>query len=203
MYTVGLTGGIGSGKSLVAKIFAHLGIPVFDADTESKKILEEDLQIRDQLTEWFGPDIYKDGRPDRQKLARMIFSNPEKLSRMNALIHPRVMDRFISWCSENQNKPYVIHEAAILFESGFYRHMNTTILVTAPEIIRIARVKQRDKTTEESIRQRMHNQWSDEQKSPLAGYIIQNDGESPLIPKILEIHNKLIGNTLWQNSENG
>ncbi|MFA5816367.1 MAG: dephospho-CoA kinase [Bacteroidales bacterium] len=193
MYTVGLTGGIGSGKSLVAKIFSHLGIPVFNADAEAGKILEEDLQIRHQLTEWFGPGIYINGRPDRPKLAGIMFTDAEMLSKVNGLIHPRVLDRFINWCSENQNKPYVVHEAAILFESGFYRHMNTTILITAPEKIRISRVKQRDKTTEESIRQRMQNQWTDEQKSPLAGYIIQNDGQSPLIPRILEIHNKLIG----------
>jgi len=193
MYTVGLTGGIGSGKSLVAQIFSHLGIPVFNADTEAGKILEEDLHIQHQLAEWFGPDIYIDGRPDRPKLARIIFNNAKMLSRVNELIHPRVLDRFLKWCSENQHKPYVIHEAAILFESGFYKHMNTTILVTAPERIRISRVKQRDKTTEKSIRQRMQNQWTDEQKSPLAGYIIQNDGEFPLLPRILEIHNKLIG----------
>jgi len=196
MYTVGLTGGIGSGKSLVAQIFSHLGIPVFNADAEAGKILDEDLQIRHQLTEWFGQEIYKDGRPDRPKLAGIIFNDAEMLSKVNRLIHPKVLDRFLNWCGENQNKPYVIHEAAILFESGFYRHMDTTILVTAPEKIRIARVKQRDKTTEESIRQRMQNQWTDEQKSNLAGYIIQNDGESSLLPKVLEIHNTLIGQTL-------
>ncbi len=193
MQTVGLTGGIGSGKSLVAQIFSHLGISVFNADAEAGKILDEDVQVRLQLSEWFGQDTYKDGRPDRMKLAGIIFSDPEKLTRMNGLIHPRVMDRFVNWCRENLNKPYVIQEAAILFESGFYRHMDTTILVTAPEKIRIARVKQRDKTGEESIRQRMQNQWTDEQKSPLAGYVIQNDGESPLLPQVLAIHNTLIG----------
>ena len=193
MYTVGLTGGIGSGKSLVARIFIHLGIPVFNADIESGKILDEDKRVRQQLTEWFGQDIYTNGKPDRQRLAGIIFTDPEMLVKMNGLIHPMVFERFINWCDKHMDNPYVIHEAAILFESGFYRHLNTTILVTAPEKIRIARVESRDRTTEISIRARMQNQWTDEQKSALADYIIQNDGESPLIPRILEIHNQLVG----------
>jgi dephospho-CoA kinase len=191
--TVGLTGGIGSGKSLVAEIFTHLGILVFNADDESKKILENDLLIRHQITQWLGPEIYASGKPDRRKLAEIIFANPEILSKMNGLIHPRVMDQFVSWCDKNQNNPYVIHEAAILFESGFYKHMNTTILVIAPEKIRLKRVLKRDQSTEESIRRRMENQWTDEQKTLLADFIIQNDGESPLLPRVLEIHNQLIG----------
>lgn len=203
MHTVGLTGGIGSGKSLVANIFKHIGIPVFDADSESKNILDHDLQVRQKLIEWFGTEVIKSGKPDHQKIAGIIFSNQESLAKMNGLLHPLVRARFISWCGKNQKQPYVIHEAAILFESGIYRQMNATILVTAPEKIRIARVRQRDKTTEESILQRMHNQWTDERKSPLANFVINNDGESPLLPRILEIHNKLIDNILWQNSENG
>jgi dephospho-CoA kinase len=192
MKAVGLTGGIGSGKTLVSNIFAHLGIPVFNADAESKIMLDEDLSIKAVLTKWFGQDIYCNGRLDRQKLAGIIFSDTEELSRVNRIVHPRVMDRFLHWCNDYKDIPYVIHEAAILFESGFYLHMNTTILVTAPENIRIARVRQRDKATEESTRQRMRSQWTDEQKSPLAGFIIVNDGESPLLPKVLEIHSKLI-----------
>lgn len=193
MDKVGLTGGIGSGKSLVAKIFTHLGIPVFNADAEAGKILDEDLEVRAHLMEWIGPDAYVDGKPNRQKLAGIIFTNQEMLSGMNALIHPRVLNRFIDWCSENQGYPYLVHEAAILFESGFYKRMDATILVTAPEKVRLERIRQRDKVTEESIRQRMQNQWTDEQKIPLAGYIVRNDGENPLIPRILEIHNILIG----------
>lgn len=194
MQKVGLTGGIGSGKSLVAHIFSHLDIPVFNADAEAAKILNEDLPVRHQLMDWFGPEVYKDGKPDRPKLASIIFSDPAKLNRMNGLIHPRVMDCFITWCLDHQKKPYVIHEAAILFESGFYKFMDTTILVTAPETLRIARIKQRDKTGYESILQRMKNQWTDEQKSPLAGYVVRNDGITPVIPQILEIHEKLITN---------
>jgi dephospho-CoA kinase len=192
MRIVGLTGGIGSGKGLVAQIFGHLGISVFNADSESRQILSSDLQVRHQLIQWFGPEIYTDAGPDRARLAAIIFSNAEWLDKVNRLVHPRVFERFSSWCATFRNEPYIIHEAAILFESGFYRQMDSTILVTAPEIIRIDRIRKRDKTTEEEVRKRMQNQWPDEKKVPLADFIIQNDGESPLIPEILEIHKKLI-----------
>jgi dephospho-CoA kinase len=192
MRTIGLTGGIGSGKSLVANIFMHLGVPVFNSDDESKKALDHNLKIRDQLAEWFGPALFKDDLVDRAKLAGIIFSDPVQLARVNELIHPVVMDRFVKWCGKYHETPYVIHEAAILFESGFFRRMNDTILVTAPEEIRMARVRQRDRISGELVRQRMQNQWSDEQKVPLAGFIIHNDGTTPLIPQILDIHNKLI-----------
>ncbi len=192
MNTVGLTGGIGSGKSLVAQIFQHLGVPVFSADYEAGKILEDDASVRESLTEWFGPDVYTDERPNRREIASLVFNDPEKLARLNSLIHPLVMKKFISWCNEYPDKPYVIHEAAILFESGLYRHVDKTILVTAPEETRIARVIERDKTTADSVIQRMKNQWNDEQKVPLADFIVQNDGKSPLVPAILGIHNKLM-----------
>lgn len=192
MHIVGLTGGIGSGKSLVAKIFSHLNVPVFNADDESKRILDEDPSVHSELVRWFGGDILQNGRPDRSLLAGIVFADPQQLSRLNSLMHPRVMERFTAWCGQYRNKSYVLHEAAILFESGFYRHMHTSILVTAPEQLRIERIKQRDNSPLESIRQRMKNQWSDEQKIPLAGYIVNNDGKTLLLPAILEIHNKLI-----------
>jgi dephospho-CoA kinase len=191
MLKVGLTGGIGAGKSTVAQIFIHLGIPVFNADTEASKILDQNTEVRHQLTDWFGPDIFIDGRPDRKKLAGLLFNDPELLGKMNGLIHPLVFDHFVNWCNVNQSKPYLIHEAAILFESGFYKNLDANILVIAPENIRILRVKQRDKTTEKAIRERMQNQWTDDRKSSLADYIITNDGVTPLIPRILELHRKL------------
>ncbi|MFA6126092.1 MAG: dephospho-CoA kinase [Bacteroidales bacterium] len=193
MKTVGLTGGIGSGKSVIAKIFMNLGTPVFDADTEGGKILDEDLQVRQQMMEWFGADIYSKGKPDRQKIAGIVFNDPQALQRLNSLIHPAVMNRFLAWRLENQSSPYVIHEAAILIETGLFRHMDYIILVTAPEEIRIQRVKHRDRIDEEAVRRRMQNQWSDEQKCPLASFIIDNSGESALLPRVLEIHKKLIG----------
>ncbi|MDD4645868.1 MAG: dephospho-CoA kinase [Bacteroidales bacterium] len=192
MRTIGLTGGIGSGKSMVAEIFTHLGIPVFNADAESKQILREDTVLHDQLSQLFGPGIFNQGIPDRKKLAEILFLDREKMDKMNGLIHPRVIDRFVSWCKEHQQSPYLVHEAAILFETGFYRLMDLNILVVAPDDIRIKRVMERDQTTEKLVRERMQNQWTDEQKKPLADIIMINDGESPLLPQVLEIHNKLI-----------
>lgn len=192
MRTIGLTGGIGSGKSLVAEIFTHLGIPVFNADAESKQILSNDKALHEQLSQLFGSEIFSQGAPDRKKLAEILFLDREKMEKMNELLHPRVLDRFVSWCNEHQQSPYLVHEAAILFETGFYRLMDLTILVTAPDDIRIKRVMERDQTTEKLVRERMQNQWTDEQKKPLADIIIINDGESPLLPQVLEIHDKLI-----------
>lgn len=191
MLAVGLTGGIGSGKSLVSKIFEHFGVPVFNADNESKAILLEDEQVRKHLTQWLGPDIYTSEGPDRQKIARMIFTDPCLLNKVNGLIHPLVIEHFKSWCQKNKQHPYVIQEAAILFETGLYQMLDFNILVVAPEQIRIERVKSRDQVSTEAVEHRMKNQWLDEQKIPLADYIINNDGESPLLPQVLEIHKNL------------
>lgn len=192
MLTVGLTGGIGSGKSLVARIFFTLGIPVFHADSEAGKILDQDITVRETLTQWFGPGTYIQDKPDRNKIAGIVFNDPVQLAKMNELIHPLVMDQFIKWCGFQSTSPYVIHEAAILYESGLYRHLDRNILVTAPEETRITRVKNRDGVSDEMVRARMKNQWTDEQKSPLADYIIRNDGQTPLIPAVLDIHHQLI-----------
>ncbi len=192
MLRVGLTGGIGSGKSLVAKIFMTLGIPVFQADSEAGIILDEDITVREKLTEWFGPEIYIQGKPDRNRIAGIVFNDPLQLAKLNELIHPLVMNHFIKWCGLHNSSPYVIHEAAILFESGLYKHLDRTILVTAPEETRIERVVQRDRVSDEMVRARMKNQWTEEQKVPLADFIIRNDGETPVIPAVLDIHHQLI-----------
>ena len=192
MQKIGLTGGIGSGKSLIANIFNHLNIPVFNADTESSVILSTDFHVRKILTEWFGEVLFAGGKPDRALLAKIIFTDHEALVKVNQLIHPMVRNRFMEWHVQHQNKPYVLLEAAILFESGFHQFMDRTILVTCPEEVRIQRVIARDRCTPTDVINRMKNQWSDELKSPLADYFILNDGISPVIPQILDINKKLI-----------
>jgi dephospho-CoA kinase len=192
MNIVGLTGGIGSGKTLIAKIFMHLGIPVFNADMESRSILDNDIDVRYWLTKWFGQGIFVKGLPDRSAISNIVFKNPDELLKLNNLLHPKVMQRFSQWTFEHKQKNYLIHEAAILFESGLYSHMDSTILVTAPESLRLQRVCTRDNVSEESVRHRMQNQWTDEKKTNLATYIINNDEKTPLIPRIIEIHTKLI-----------
>ena len=191
MKLVGLTGGIGSGKTTVASVFKALGIPVFNADSEARKLTNTDPGIHAELKTWLGGSFFTDEGLDRSKLAGMVFRNPDALARLNSIIHPRVRDAFLEW-STRQNTPYVIHEAAILIETGFYKWLNHTILVTCPLDIRINRVMERDGTPLEEVLVRINSQMSDEQKIPLASYIILNDGLTPLIPAVLSVHKQLI-----------
>lgn len=188
---IGITGGIGSGKTTVSKVFALLGIPVFEADAEAKKLLDTAPEIKIGLIEHFGKSIYTaDGTVDRKKLAHIIFNNESALKKANELVHPAVKKTFENW-AEQQDAPYVIHEAAILFENNFYRIINFTLLISASEEQRIARVMQRDGTNEEKVRQRMSKQWLDTEKQKLASKVLMNDNKSLLIPQIIEIDKNL------------
>ena len=190
--TVGITGGIGSGKSTVCKIFRLLNVPVFEADEVAKKLYNTNEAIKSGLIRLFGENIYTpNGALDRKKLAAEIFNNKLHLGKVNALVHPVVRDEFAIWLKQNKNEPYVIHEAAILFESGFYKMMDSTILVTAPEEERIARVIARDSVTELKVRERISTQWSEEKKQKLAGKVLVNDNKSLIIPEIIQIDKKL------------
>lgn len=191
MIKVGITGGIGSGKSTVCKVFRVLGIPVFEADSVAKQLLNNDLQIREQLIQLFGAYVYlHDGTIDRKYLAGIVFSNPSLLSQLNSIVHPAVRKAFDEWYLI-QNSPYIIHEAAILFESGFYKMMDKTITVVTDENERIERVVKRDEITAELVRQRMKNQWSDEEKIKLADFVIGNNDRELIIPQIVEIDKKI------------
>lgn len=188
---IGITGGIGSGKSTVSKIFELLGIPVFEADAEAKILLDTSAEIKIALIGLFGESIYKaDGKVDRKKLAQIIFNDEAALERVNKLVHPAVRITFENWAHQ-QNTAYVIHEAAILFESGFHRMMDFTLLISAPEEMRIARVVQRDGTSEGQVRQRMAKQWPEAEKQRLASKILMNDNTRLLIPQIIEIDKNL------------
>lgn len=187
---VGITGGIGSGKSTVCKIFRLLDIPVFEADLVAKDIMNSNKEVIAELTLWFGADIYMNGLLNRKKLASFIFQSEEWIQKVNALVHPLVRDEFLTW-KENQNVPYIIYEAAILFESGFYQLMDVNILVTAPEQLRIDRVKERDNLTAEHISARMAKQWTDDEKRKLTTIEIVNDNSTLIIPQIVEIDKKL------------
>jgi len=194
MIKAGLTGGIGAGKSTVANLFKHLEVPVFEADTAARKIMSEDPEVRRYLTKWFGDDVWDEQQNslNRNQLAAIIFKQPEALQRVNNLVHPLVRQAFNEWIIRHQNKPYVLHEAAILFETGFYRQFDYMLLVTATAEIRIKRLLQRGGLDETEIRLRMQQQWSEEQKRPLADYIIHNDGEEFLIPQVIRIHQQLL-----------
>ena len=191
MITVGLTGGIGSGKSLISEIFKRLGIPVFHADDEAKIILNSDEIVVDQIKKEFGENIYTSQGVDRKQLADIIFNDQTALSKVNAIIHPRVRQYFIEWKGK-QNTKYVIEEAAILFESNAYKELDITINVHADELVRIKRVVERDKTSDEAVKSRMNNQLSDQERIKLADYTIYNNGKQMLLPQVLDIHNKIL-----------
>jgi dephospho-CoA kinase len=169
---VGLTGGIGSGKSTIAGFFAQLGVPVYIADEEAKKILYLPQTV-EYLKEAFGHAVFTDGIPDRAKIAALVFNDKDKLQQLNSIIHPAVARHFTEWVAQ-QKMPFVIKETAILFESGSYKDCDAVITVTAPQDIRVERVMQRDGVTREQVLQRMSHQWSDEKKIVLSNYIITN-----------------------------
>ena len=188
---VGITGGIGSGKSTVCNIFKILGIPVFEADLVAKSLINSNSNIRNGLIELFGKNIYNENNHvNRKMLANLIFNDDNLLDKVNRLIHPEVRNEFVKW-QELQNQEYAIHEAAILFESGFYKMMDYTILVTAPEETRIERVTKRENISAELVKIRMEKQWPDKEKRILASIELVNDNKNLLIPQILEIDKKL------------
>lgn len=188
---VGVTGGIGSGKSTVCKVFGLLGIPVFEADLVAKELLNTNDKIKQKLIDLYGEEIYtRDGTIDRKKLADIIFNDDIQLAKVNNIVHPVVREEYHTW-NDKQNSPYTIHEAAILFESGFYKMMDFTILVSADEKERIQRVAKRDGVTNKQVEERINKQWSDEQKLVLATKELKNNNRELLIPQILKIDKDL------------
>ncbi|WP_347374391.1 dephospho-CoA kinase [Aequorivita sp. Q41] len=173
MKIIGLTGGIGSGKTTVAKMFSRLGVPVYIADDEAKKLMATSKVIRKELIALLGEEAYMENSVNRKFIASKIFKDKVLLEAVNAIIHPKVAAHFKEWTTK-QKSNYVIKEAAILFENGSYKNCDLVILVTAPEDIRVARVMARDKTSAKEIETRMNNQWSDEKKRQLADLVIEN-----------------------------
>lgn len=193
MIVVGLTGGIGSGKTTVAKEFAALGIPVYIADEEAKKLMITSKTIKRKLIELFGEETYLDGKLNKPFIANIIFNDKTYLERMNAIIHPKIASHFEKW-KQKQDTPYVIKETAILFENGSYKKLDVIITVTAPKELRIKRLLKRDGTTEEKIESIMKNQWSDDDKIKLSQYIINNVELAKTKHEVLKIHKQIINN---------
>jgi len=193
MLNIGLTGNIGSGKTFVSRLFSELGIPVFHADTEAKKLLEDE-GIRQRIREIFGDEVLSaSGEVIRTKLAEIVFSDKEKLDRLNSIIHPEVRRNYGEWCRLLHNVPYNLYEAAILYESGHYLEMDRVICVVAPKEVRIRRVIDRDDVTREEVIRRMANQWPEERKAAMADFVIINDGiEQPEL-QVREVHRRLMG----------
>jgi len=193
MLKIAVTGGIGSGKSVVCKIFGILNIPVFNADFEAKKLLNNDPIVRSRLRENFGNEIFSpDSKIDKQKLSSIIFNNNEKLTIVNSILHPLVMRDYEYWVEEHSNCHYNIMEAAIIIEGGFYAFMDYVVLVISPMEIKINRIVNRDKCDKEVALKKMENQLDDESKIKRAHFLIYNDEKQFLIPQVLKIHENLL-----------
>lgn len=192
MIKVGLTGGIGSGKSIVAKIFEILGVPVFYADKEAKLLMVSHQGIREEISKLFGNQVYKEKELNREYIAEIVFKDPGLLEKLNAIVHPVVHQHFLKWVVSFSGNPYIMEEAAILFESGANTSFDYSILVTSPESLRIQRVMKRDKISEEKVKERMNNQFPEEKKLSLADFVINNDIDSMILPQVLELHERLL-----------
>lgn len=189
---IGITGGIGTGKSFVSKVFKTMGIPFYDADLEAKLIMVKDPLVRQALIAAFGAETYfEDGSLNRNHLSRQVFNNTERLEVLNNIVHPAVIQAGVEW-SNKQIGPYSLKEAALLFESGSYHNLDYTILVTAPVELRIQRVMNRDNVTRDDVLIRIQKQMPEEEKLKYADFIIHNDESKPLLPQITKIHETLL-----------
>ncbi len=193
MLKVGLTGGIGSGKSTVAKLFDILGVPVYDADARARYLMTHDEKLKTSLMKAFGPDSFlPGGQLNRKAIAALVFSNKEALAILNGLVHPRVRIDFENWSKYFHHLPYVIDEAALLFESGASKFLDQIILVSADKKLRIERVIKRDKMNRNEVIHRINNQADQQKLLAASDFFISNNAEDLLIPQVLAIHAKLI-----------
>jgi len=186
MKKLGLTGGIGVGKTYVSKVFRQMGIPVFNADIEAKNCMAEDKGLMQKVKTSFGENFYDNGVLQKEELAKIVFNNSERLAELNALVHPVVKQKFDDWCTQ-QTAELVIKEAAILFESDAHLGLDAVICVSAAEKVRIERVQNRDGSSVADIKSRMDKQMPQSKKEELADFIIVNDGEQLLLPQLIKV----------------
>jgi dephospho-CoA kinase len=193
MLKIGITGNIGGGKTTVSKVFEVLGIPVFYADAAAKKVMTADPELISNLKKTFGKAAYfDDGSLNREYIASVVFNDEKQLAKLNSMVHPAVFRAFDTWVSQVNDAPYVMKEAALLFESSSYKMCDKTIMVTAPLELRIKRVVQRDKLTREEILKRNARQYSEEKKIELADFVIRNDDTELVIPQVLQLHEQFL-----------
>lgn len=188
---VGLTGGMGSGKTTVGRMFKELGVPVYNSDVEARRLMQEDPRIHEEIVALFGKGAYDNNLPNRSYIASRVFGNQELLDQLNAIIHPAVADDFKRWAA-SQQVPYVIQEAAVIFENGSYPKFDKIILVTAPQESRIERIRERDGSSRKDIVARMEHQWEDSRKAELSDFIIINTNLEKTRSQVRDIHQQLL-----------
>jgi dephospho-CoA kinase len=191
MLKIGLTGGIGSGKTTVAQIFEVLQIPVYYADSAARDLMNGDEELKNKIIASFGTDAYKNGKLDSSYLGAIVFPDAEKLKLLNSIVHPVTIRDSENWM-QKQKTPYAIKEAALIFEAGLEKYLDYVIGVTAPEPLRIQRVVDRDHTSTEKVLERLHQQMDEKEKISRCDFVIENDGVSPLLPQVLAIHKTLL-----------
>jgi dephospho-CoA kinase len=201
MLKIGLTGNIGSGKTLISEVFSTLGIPVYHADEESKKFLDE-TAVKNEVLKHFGYGVLTTGHEiNRRSLASIVFTDGQALKLLNSILHPRVMRDFHKWADGHSDKAYIIQEAAIIFEAGFRSDYDYIIHVSCPKEMAIDRVIKRDKMDGHSVLRRMQFQLDDAEKSGLSDFVIRNDGSEMVIPQVLSIHKKLLEISAKRNDD--
>lgn len=191
MLRIGLTGGIGSGKSTVARFFNVLGIPVYDADSAAKRLMAEDASLKSDIINAFGADSYINGKLNRKFLSEVVFKDESKLALLNSLVHPATIRDADEWM-QKQNTPYIIKEAALIFESGSHKHLDLVIGVKSPVALRIERTMKRNNITAAQVEARMKFQMNEDRKMELCDFIIENDEKNMLIPQVLLLHEKFL-----------
>lgn len=187
MVKLGITGGIGSGKSTVSTLFQLHGVPVYNADDETKKLNNTSPIIKEQLMKHFGDDLYPNNELDKKKFAHIIFNDAEKLKLANSIIHPEVLKHFTNWCNQHSNQPIVALEAAILFESNFHKYLDKVATVYSPLELRVERVSKRDKVSPEMVKSRIKHQMPETEKIDMSDYVIINDNQHSLINQVGEL----------------
>lgn len=196
MIKIGITGGIGSGKSTVSTIFKLHGVPVYNADEETKKLNNSSPIIREQLTKHFGADLYINNELDKKKFADIIFNDTEKLKLANSIIHPEVLNHFTLWCKQHSNQPIVALEAAILFESNFHKYLHKVVTVYSPLQIRVKRVSERDNVSSTMVENRIKHQMPENEKIRLSEYVIVNNYQKSLIKQVGDLLKEIDCNSI-------
>ncbi len=191
MKILGITGGIGSGKSLVSSVFVRLGVPVYYADKAGKQILAGNPEVKEKVVEILGLESYSGEKPNNKYIANRVFNDGSKLEELNRIIHPAVRQDFLEWLKQQFQNKYVIEEAAILFESGAWKFMDKILAVIAPDELRIKRVMKRDGVSRQDVLRRMEQQWPQDELAKRCDFLIHNDGSQLILPQILQIHDKM------------